>query len=317
MSETTHQVPDEDSIRPAVAIGIDVGGTKIAAGLVRFPAGVVVERCVAPTGPERGPIAVLEAVAALAVTLRDRARAAGWPLVGIGVGVPELVDLQGRVRSGHTVAWQGLSVPDRLKTLGPVRVEADVRAAALAEARFGAGRPYRSFVYLTVGTGIGCTLVQDGRPYPGARGNALVLGSSPLTAECPHCGKELNPILEEVAAGPAMVSRYRRRCARVVSRAEEVLAAAAAGDPEAVHVATSGGAALGTSVGLLANVLDPEALIVGGGLGLAGGLYWDSFVASTRGHIWAEETRGLPILPAGLGTDAGLIGAATLQWRST
>src|SRR5262249_11256337 len=100
-------------------------------------------------------------------------------------------------------------------------------------------------------------------------------------------------------------------------RAEEVLAVAAAGDREAVHVAASGGAALGTSVGFLANVLDPEALIVGGGLGLASGLYWDSFVVSTRGHIWAEERGGLPILPAGLGTDAGVIGAAALLWLST
>jgi glucokinase len=75
-------------------------------------------------------------------------------------------------------------------------------------------------------------------------------------------------------------------------------------------VVGSAGAALGVSIGWLVNVLDPEAVIVGGGLGSAGGLYWDSMVASTRAHIWADTSRDLPIVPAALGPDAGMIGAA-------
>jgi glucokinase len=89
-----------------------------------------------------------------------------------------------------------------------------------------------------------------------------------------------------------------------------VVAAVEAGEPTAIEVVQSGGAALGVGVGWLVNVLDPEAIVVGGGLGVSGGLYWSSFVASTRTHIWSDESRKLPILPAQLGADAGLIGAA-------
>ena len=82
------------------------------------------------------------------------------------------------------------------------------------------------------------------------------------------------------------------------------------GDALAIEIVRSAGEALGNSVAFLCNVLDPVAVNVGGGLGLAGGLYWDAFVTATRAHIYAEDTRALPILPAALGVDAGLIGAA-------
>ena len=91
---------------------------------------------------------------------------------------------------------------------------------------------------------------------------------------------------------------------------QALFAAVNEGDALAIDVVRSAGEALGNSVAFLCNVLDPAAVIVGGGLGLAGGLYWDAFVAATRAHIYAEETRALPILPAALGVDVGLIGAA-------
>ncbi len=155
-----------------------------------------------------------------------------------------------------------------------------------------------------MGTGISYCLVQDGKPYAGARGNALILASSPLTTTCTACGATLRPVLEEFASGPALAARFG------ATRGEDVLAAAATNDQAAIAVVESAGAALGVSVAWLVNVLDPQAIIVGGGLGLAGGRYWDSFVAATREHIWAEGSRDLPILMAALGPDAGLIGAA-------
>jgi glucokinase len=253
---------------------------------------------------------VLEDAVQVAAELAAEAGGAGLPIAGIGVGVAELVDLEGRVTSGQAIAWAGLPVQERLAQLAPAVVDSDVRTAALAEAVYGAGRPYRSLVYVTVGTGISCCLVVDGRPFPGARGNALVMSSGPWTAACSRCGATTETVLEEFASGPALVARYNAAGAGRAERGEDVLAAVAAGDPAAIEVVATAGEALGNSVGLVVNVLDPGAVIVGGGLGLAGGLYWSRFVASARRHIWAEATRDLPIEPAALGPDAGLIGAA-------
>ncbi len=300
----------------ACAIGLDVGGTKIAAGLVAHPSGSVLVRRTVPTLPSRGGEAVLRDTLALAEGMMEEAGKRNLDLLGIGVGVPELVDPEGNITSSHSLAWQETSVQTEFSRLAPTKVESDVRAGALAEAMFGAGRAYRLFVYVTVGTGISSALVQDGRPYAGARGNALIMASSPFSVECGNCGETLNPVLEEFASGPALVARYNRRGSRAVERGEDVTAAAEAGDGAAVTVVKSAGEALGNSVGFLVNVMDPEAVVVGGGLGSAGGLYWDSFVASTRAHVWAENSRTLPIVWAATGTDSGMIGAAATVFRN-
>jgi len=152
--------------------------------------------------------------------------------------------------------------------------------------------------------------VQEGRPHVGARGNAILLASSPLTTVCSHCGTVLQPVLETFAGGPGLVASYNAVTGQQFTRAEAVLAAAHDGDRDAVRIVRHAAQALGVAVGWLVNVLDPAAVIVGGGLGSVDGLYWECFVAAAREHIWSAETRALPILHAGLGPDAGIIGAA-------
>jgi glucokinase len=293
-----------------------VGGTKIAAGVVDLASGEILARRVLPTAPERGGEAVLTDALTTAEELMTEARTLGGMVESIGVGVAELVDARGNVCSSHLIRWRGLAVRDHFARLAPAVVESDVRAAALGEARYGAGREFHTFAYVTVGTGISSCLVQDGRPFAGARGNAMLLASAPLTSICPHCGTRHDQILEEYAGGPAIAARYSERSGRAVDRGEEVLAAVTMGDRDAAEIVRSAGEALGNSVAFLVNVLDPEAVVVGGGLGLAGGLYWESFVAATREHVWSEETRTLPIVPAALGTDSGLVGAARAAWEA-
>jgi glucokinase len=300
---------------PVCAIGLDIGGTKIAGGVVAEATGQVLERHIVPTLAQEGGEAVLDNCLKLARSLMAQAVGKGWHVAGIGLGVCELVDLQGRVASAYNFDWRGLPVQQRLAELAPAVVESDVRAGALAEALFGAGQRFKLFVYITVGTGISSCLVQDGRPFAGARGNALVLATMPLTTTCTNCGARLNPVLEELASGPALAARYNQATQKSLSSGQELFRAVAAGDPVAMEIVRSAGEALGNSVAFLANILDPEALVVGGGLGLAGGLYWDSFVESTRAHIYADDTRALPILPAALGVDAGLIGAAATVFQ--
>ena len=292
------------------AIGIDVGGTKIAAGLVDPETGRTTGRRTMPTGSDRGGAAVLADVEAVAGDLANEARARGRTVAAVGVGVPELVDPEGRIGSDHAFDWRALPVVGRLGEIAPATIEADVRAAALAEARFGAGQPFASFAYVSVGTGISSTLVLDGRPWPGARGAALVLSTGPISVPCPHCGGLEPFVLEEFASGPGLVRRHAELTGRAANGAEEVVAAAAAGEPEAVAVVETAAVALGSAVGFLVNVADPAAIVVGGGLGSAPGPFWDHLVAGTRRHVWNPEAQSLPILQARLGLDAGWIGAA-------
>lgn len=299
------------------AIGIDVGGTKIAAGLVEMGAGAVTAKRIAPTSPSRDGGAVLADVLLLAHALVDQARRQRREVSAIGLGVCELVNLRGEVTSDYTIAWKGVPVQTALNEIAPATVESDVRAHALAEARFGAGQRYDPFVFVSVGTGISACLVAHGQPYAGARGNALVLGTGPISVpivdgqdDAEHTTWARH-VMEEYASGSGLVTRYGG-----VTRAEEIFAAAERGDGRAIHVLTSAGRSLGSSLGWLASVLDPQAIVVGGGLGTAHGLYWDSLVRSTREHIWAEDTRALPIVHASLGADAGVIGAAMAAWAA-
>ena len=296
-------------------IGLDIGGTKTAGGLVLFPDGVVLARRVIPTRPNRDGHEVLQDILDLASDVIREAALMGHEVEGIGAGVAELVTGDGEVTSSQCIPWRGLPVRQRLSQLAPAVVEADVRAAALGEALYGAGREYDCFAYLTVGTGISYSLVQAGRPYAGAHGNALVLASGPTTHVCAHCGQRSTVVLEDYASGPAIARRYAARAGLDNVTGEDVIRAANAGDPDAIDVASSAGSALGCAVGFLVNLLDPQALVVGGGLGSCGGHYWQSLVASTRAHIWADTSREVPILTAGLGPDAGIVGAAAACGR--
>jgi len=290
------------------AIGIDVGGTKIAAGVVTRAGELLFHRRL-PTGAERGGEAALRDVEALSVELINRAEEAGMKVEGIGLCVAELVDLDGNITSGHTIKWDGWPIRERLSQIAPTVIESDVRAAALAEAIYGAGRECEIFLYLTVGTGISCCLVIHKRPYAGAHGDALICASSPLTSTCGECGASNNVALEDYASGPALARRYRPYSPEEISRAEEVIKAAQGGDARAIEIIRSAGDALGVTAGLLVNTLDPEAVVVGGGLGRGDGIYWECFLRSTREHIWAEARRNLPITHAALARN-GVIGAA-------
>jgi glucokinase len=295
---------------PFTALGIDVGGTKIAAGVVEFPAGRVAAHKTISTGAERGPEAVLRDVVDLAGEICHQAR-----VQAVGVGLCELVDPSGRILSAHSLRWEQEQVSAALSSFGPVVLEADVRAAARAEGLFGAGQAFRAFLYVTVGTGISSCLMLSGSPYLGALGATGTMASRPLKIPCERCGGTSDITLEGIASGPALVARYNRRKPGAATTGAAVLAAAANRDPDALWVVRSAAQALGSVVALLINVLDPEAVIVGGGLGLTHGPYWETFEASTREHVWSDLHRSLPIVHAMTGHDAGVIGAGVAAWQ--
>jgi glucokinase len=299
---------------PFTALGIDVGGTKVAAGVVTFPDGRIHLRRQIPTHPERGGDAALGDVLELATALAVEAQSLNLRVDGIGVGICELVSRSGEIVSANCLPWQGEDVREGLSVVAPTVIEADVRAAALAESIFGAGKSQRNFVYVTVGTGISSCLVLEGEAFTGARGVTGTCASSPL----PHLGQPWDAsaaaTLEQISSGPALVARFNQLHGQARS-GHEVLAAAKAGNTCALSVVRSAGEALGATVAWLVNVLDPESVIIGGGLGLSEGPFWESMEASARKHIYSDLHRQLPIVRATTGPDAGLIGAAATAWK--
>jgi glucokinase len=263
------------------ALGIDVGGTKTAAGVVDLATGAVLERRRVPTRPERGGAAVLEDCARLAAEL-------GGGRLPVGIGLCELVDLDGRPSSGDTVDWRDLD-PAVAIDAPSVVVEADVRAAALAEARFGAGAGVSPFLFVVVGTGASACLVVDGRPYAGGRGEALVLGAPPV---------------ELVASGPALAR------AAGLERGEDVLA-----DPAHGPLVDAAAAALAGVIAVLANALDPSLVVLGGGLG-AEPAFRERVERACRPLLAYPRTPSLPVVGSLLGPDGGVVGAALVAASS-
>ena len=306
---------DRNKRKTFTALGIDVGGTKIAAGIVNFPAGQVVAQQTISTGAKRRGEVILRDVVGLAEALAREAEQARLEVAGIGVGLCEIVDPSGRILSANCISWKEGQVRKALDRFGPIFLEADVRAAARAEALFGAGRRFSIFLYVTVGTGISSCLMINGSPYLGARGATGTMASSAISVQCDECGTVNDRTLEDIASGPALVARYNKLKSSRAQTANEVVVAAIRGDQHAVSVVRSAAEALGSSVGLLINVLDPEAVIVGGGLGLSEGPYWESFLDSTRRHVWSEVHRKIPILRAQTGQNASVIGAAAVAWK--
>jgi glucokinase len=254
-----------------VALGLDVGGTNIGVCLFDVHTCAVVDSARLSTDAARGGAAVL---ASCAAATNEMASAHGVGNdVPVGVAVCELVDLDGAVTSAATFDWRHVGVAEGFAGHPTVVVESDVRAAAVAEARLGAGRGFGNFVYLSVGTGIAFALVIDGSTYRGARGNAVILGAPPV---------------EGTASGKALASAARTTAAF-----------------------QQGASDLGVAMAWLVNALDPQIFVVGGGLGLDDE-YRNAAVEAMRPLIEADSARCLPVVPASLGHLAGAVGAALL-----
>ncbi|MFC9560527.1 ROK family protein [Agromyces sp. NPDC056965] len=298
------------------AIGVDLGGTKIAAGLVGA-GGVVLDRASAPTPAAQGPGAVLDTVVDLVRSLLERT---GGDVVvsGCGVGSAGVIDaVSGAVSSAtdSLPGWSGTRVRDVLTAAlaMPVAVVNDVHAHALGEALHGAGAGSPTVLMVAAGTGVGGALVIDGRVQSGRRGVSGHFGHVPaIEAVGRPCTCGGSGHVEAVASGPAMCAVYRELSgdASVVD-GREVVRRAADGDAHAAASVALAGGALGRMIGGLLNALDPDVVIVGGGLASAGEAWWTAL----RDAAGAERLPLLadtPIVGAALGADAAIVGAAAL-----
>lgn len=286
-----------------VALAVDVGGTKIAAGLVDRRGGVHSLRT-APTGAP-GPDS-LQRAAGLGAAAAETAAGLGLRIVGAGIGLPELVE-DGKITSAAVAAWDDAGVRGAFDRYGPVRVEADIRAAALAEARLGAASGHPVCLYINLGTGISHCLLIEGVPFEGAHGRALMCGSTLLTALDEEAGRLVDCRLEDVASGRGVSARYLKFTGEEIS-AREVFGRAADGDPDARMVAGQTIGLLGRMTSTLIDILDPGCVIIGGGLTRAPGLL-DRVAEKALASVWSDRARQTPVTAGRAGRNAGVIGA--------
>ncbi|MBP2387438.1 ROK family protein [Paeniglutamicibacter kerguelensis] len=316
MNKATAQMRPEESGRIA-AFGIDLGGTKIAAGLIDTEGSVLASASV-PTPATEGAEAVLDAVAGLVDALGAAPEAAGLRIRGLGMGAAGVIDAgNARVLSATDTIlhWAGTDLSAGLlaRTGLAVRAVNDVHAHGLGEAWCGAAAGKANALLLAVGTGIGGSHLLGGVPQTGAHhvGGHMGHFASPLATgvRC-SCGRTGH--LEAIAAGPAIHRNYLRLGGDpYVADTRELTALAHAGDLLAIQTLRTGGRAAGIAAGSLANILDPELIVFSGGMTGAGDLWWDAVREGFAAEA-IDPLQQLELVPATLGNDAALIGAAGL-----
>jgi glucokinase len=294
----------DDPMTRNVVLGLDVGGTKVAGGLVDAEGTILLarERSALVEGA-RDP--GLKVTLTLAQEMVAQAEDAGLAVDGIGAGFPEYVDLEGRLTSREVIAWTEQPA-EMLARLGPVTVESDVRCAALGEGVRGVAHGLGSYAFVIVGTGLSYALVEDGRVRHGARGEAIALGELEVSR---HVEETSAILLERYASGEGIRERYESRTGRRPGGAAEVFSWAASGDQDAISIVRSAGQALGEGLATLVRLLDPGAVVVGGGVSRSSGP-WRQELESTYMARLSSRSAPPPILWAELGSAAGIVGAA-------
>ncbi len=318
--------PGRTGANAPLALGIDIGGTKVAAGVVEVN-GVIREELRSET-PSRDPRAVEHVIADLVRELGSR-----HDVQSIGIGAAGWMDLDGgTVMFSPHLAWRNEPLRENLQSLlkRPVTVINDADAAGWAEWRFGAGRGHNRLVTLTLGTGIGGAILTNGRVERGSYGMAGEFGHQIIMPGGHRCECGNRGCWEQYASGNALGREARELASAGSPVAKELLAAvngkskditgalvtelALAGEATSRELVQEVGEWLGLGIANLCAALDPELFVIGGGLGAAGELLLGptrrAYSKNLTGRGFRPEAK---ILSAVLGSRAGLIGAADLS----
>ncbi|TYB41877.1 ROK family protein [Actinomadura chibensis] len=295
-------------------IGLDVGGTRIKAGIVGPEHRVLLDRTRA-TGAADGGDAVAARILDLVTGLAEEASAAGLDVAAAGLALPGIVDEStGRVIVSANLGWRDRDLAASLaaRTDLPVVIGHDVRAGGLAEAVLGAGRRHRDLLFLPIGTGIAGAMILDRRPYAGG-GYAGEIGHVRVRPEGRPCPCGGRGCLEAYASAAAIARAYAARTGAAAT-ADRVAGRAAAGDPVAAAVWRDAIEALATALSAYVTICAPELIIIGGGLAESGESLLEPLRAALAARLsFQREPR---IVRAALGDRAGLLGAALLARRA-
>ncbi|MCY3832768.1 MAG: ROK family protein [Chloroflexi bacterium] len=294
-------------------IGIDLGGSKIALGLVN-PRDEIITRCRINTNAEAGLASVVARIA-LEVAAFQASLPSHDVLSAIGVGAPGPVDhISGDLLT--LVNLPGISNTPFRRALQeriglPVALDHDAKAAALGEFHFGAGRDRESMIYIVIGTGVGAAIIYQGELIYGESNSAGESGHMTVDPKGPRCHCGSRGCLETYASGPALAKHYAAAAAETVSGAE-VTRRALSGDAVALAVLHAAGRALGIAIASLAMTLNIELFVIGGSVAGAGDLLLDPARESLVEYSFRAVSARVQVTASALGEDAPILGAAWL-----
>lgn len=312
-----------------LAIGVDLGGSTIKAGIVDARGKILRDTSI-PAEAHQGPTHVIGQIAKSIHHLLDGFSKSPNDFVGIGVGSPGSVDLDGGTVKyppnfpGWTVVRLGEALE---KEFGlHAEVDNDANAAAVGEAKFGAGLDHKDFIMVTLGTGVGGGLILDGKLYRGPFGGAGELGHMTIDHNGPLCNCGNRGCVEAYVGAKYLTQRAVEKVrtnpkSKILQLAENdptridpkiVSLAAQEGDATALDVLSETGKYLGIGLANVVNLLDVRLIIIGGGIAHAGKPLFDAVKESVNKHVLKPMTEGLEVLPAKLGNAAGILGAAAL-----
>ncbi len=309
-------------------IGIDLGGTNIKGALLDINGGII-EKKEIPTLANTGPEAVAGRIAGMITELEITARERSKGVTGVGIGVPGQPERStGDVIFAPNLYWRNVPLVKylRRKTALPVFLENDANVAALGEQWRGAGQGSANMVMVTIGTGIGGGIVLDGCLYTGANGAAGELGHTVIEPGGPQCSCGRRGCLETLTSATAMVRMAREAMDRGVItelfreenlEARDIIMAARAGDRLALEIVEKAAYYLGIGLGNIINILNPDTIVIGGGVSRAGELLFEPLCRAARENCLESAGSIVRIVPAQLGNDAGFVGAAQLVLQNT
>ncbi|MGZ8801093.1 MAG: ROK family protein [Mycobacterium sp.] len=296
-------------------LAIDIGGTKIAVGLVADD-GELGHHAQLPT-PDGDAEAIWAVVDSL---ITEALAAAGGHVRGVGIASAGPIDLPtGTISPINIIEWQRFPIVERVSALtgAPVRLGGDGLCMALGERWRGAGRGAQFLLGMVVSTGVGGGLVLDGAQYGGRTGNAGHVGHVVVDRDGGPCSCGGRGCVETIAAGPRMVKWARDNGwdAPAEADAKKLADAANAGNLVALRAFRRGATAVAAMIASVGAVCDLDLVVVGGGVAKSGALLFDPLRDALATYARLDFLRGLRVLPAELGGDAGLVGAAALLHR--
>jgi glucokinase len=304
----------QHAARRDLVAGVDVGGTTIKAALFDSD-GLEYASSKRPTPRHLGPDAVVATIIEAIVELRAQVPEAAR-LQAVGLVVPGIVDVeQGIAVYATNIGWDALPLRQIVaEAIGlPVALDHDVRAAGLAELELGAGRGLQDVLYVALGTGVAAAVITKGQVLTGATGRAGELGHLPVFPEGEWCTCGQRGCTETYASAASVSRRYSATSGSSEVPAEEVLSRAAAGDPIAERIFHDAVTALGRALVHDVLLMDPELILIGGGMAASGGMLLHPLTREVQaGLAW----RPAPTISIGqFAGDAGRRGAGLLAWR--